>query len=106
MKIELKRFQLDAIQGLLDEMDSARYEVDKGKLQALSLSSPTGSGKTAIATALIERILDGDQDHQPASDARFLWLSDQPELNEQTRKKMLQTASTLGSDDLVVIDAS
>jgi type III restriction enzyme len=105
VKIVLKTFQVDAVRALLDELDSARREVAKGKAQALSLSSPTGSGKTAIATAVIELILAGDQDREADPEARFLWLSDQPELNEQTRKKMFDTSSVLGSDDLVVIDA-
>ena len=39
-------------------------------------------------------------------DATFLWITDQPELNEQTRKKMLATSSVLNNDNLVVIDST
>src|SRR5205807_9196720 len=35
-----------------------------------------------------------------------LWITDQPELNEQTRKKMLSTSSVLSTEDLVVVDSS
>ena len=38
-------------------------------------------------------------------DATFLWLSDQPEINEQTRRKMIET-SNLSTSQLIVVDAS
>lgn len=105
MNIELKDFQLTAVQELVDHLDSARYEAGKGKAQALSLASPTGSGKTVIATRLIEQVIEGDDEHKSDPSAIFLWLTDQPELNEQTRNKMLGTSSVLAPKDLVVIDA-
>src|SRR5581483_6999186 len=74
--------------------------------QAAWLTAPTGSGKTLIATAVIERILEGDNTQPAWRDATFLWLSDQPELNEQTRKKMLASSSLLGPADLVVIGSA
>ena len=39
-------------------------------------------------------------------DATFLWITDQPELNEQTRRKMIGTSSILDSERLIVIDTS
>lgn len=105
MKIELKDFQTEAVDQLVDELDSARYEVGKGKLQAVSVASPTGSGKTVIATSVIERILEGDDNHPADPNATFLWITDQPELNEQTRNKMLATSSVLTSRTLEPIDA-
>jgi type III restriction enzyme len=95
MKIELKEFQVDAVSDLIDQLDSARYEASKGRAQAVSVASPTGSGKTVIATAVIERILEGGDTHPADPDATFLWITDQPELNEQTRNKMLATSSVL-----------
>src|SRR2546426_4970410 len=74
--------------------------------QAIVLSSPTGSGKTIMAAAAIEAILEGDADYSPDSEATFLWLSDQPEINEQTRRKMLQTSSVLDDSRLLVIDSA
>lgn len=106
MKIELKDFQTDAVGELIGEFDSARYEVgSKEKPQAISVASPTGSGKTVIATAVIERILEGDDDHSADPEARFLWITDQPELNEQTKNKMLATSSVLTAGRLEIIDA-
>lgn len=95
MKIELKDFQVKAVADLIDQLDSARYEAAKGRAQAVSVASPTGSGKTVIATAVIERILAGDDDHPADPDATFLWVTDQPELNEQTQNKMRATSSEL-----------
>jgi type III restriction enzyme len=104
MKIELKEFQVDAVAELIDQLDSARYEASKGRSQAVSVASPTGSGKTVIATAVIERILAGDDDHPADPDATFLWITDQPELNEQTRNKMLATSSELTRSMLETIN--
>lgn len=106
MKIELKDFQTDAVADLVDQFDSSRYEAAKGRLQAVSVASPTGSGKTVIATALIERVLEGDDEHPADPNATFLWITDQPELNEQTRNKMLATSSALTPGLLETIDGS
>lgn len=105
MNLELKPFQEDAVTALLDHLDSARFEAGRGRPQALSLASPTGSGKTVIMTRVIELVLDGDGDYSGDPDATFLWLTDQPELNEQTRAKMLQTSGILNSSQLTVIGA-
>ncbi len=86
--------------------DAASDVARRNRPQAVSLASPTGSGKTVIATAAIERILEGDEDNPPAHNAVFLWISDQPEINEQTRRKMLDASSVLGNSQLTVIDAS
>jgi type III restriction enzyme len=59
-----------------------------------------------MLTRAIELLLAGDEGEPPMSDAAFLWITDQPELNEQTRRKMLQTSSVLLPEDIVVVDAS
>ncbi len=107
MKITLKDFQVNAVDDLYRHARAARREVSEdGGEQALILASPTGSGKTMIATALMERIVEGDEDHAPDQDAVFLWLSDQPDLNEQSRRKMLMVSASFGADDLVTVDAA
>lgn len=108
MKILLKDFQERAVDDLVGAFHSASSEVKQSprSKQAAWLSAPTGSGKTLIATAAIERLLEGDRNYSPVPDATFLWLSDQPELNEQTRRKMLSSSSVLGPADLVVIGSS
>jgi type III restriction enzyme len=50
MRIEPKDFQDIAVLRLTEEIESARHEIDRGRAQAVVLSSPTGSGKTVIMT--------------------------------------------------------
>lgn len=106
MKLRLKEFQEEAVGKLVRYMRAAGRDSKSGDHQAVSLSSTTGSGKTVMLTSAIEFVLQGDDDAAPIADATFLWITDQPELNEQTRKKMLSTSSVLNSDRLIVIDAS
>lgn len=107
MRIELKEFQENAVSDLFSKIRKARRDAtEDGELQAIVLSSPTGSGKTITLTALIERILRGDESETGDRDAVFLWLSDSPELNEQSRDKLLKTSSVLRPHDLPVIDAA
>lgn len=46
MKIELKEFQELAVQDLFGKVKKASRDAADGELQAVILSSPTGSGKT------------------------------------------------------------
>lgn len=73
------------------------YRMDSEWNQVVSLQAPTGSGKTIILTALIESILYGAEageydlemsGYEPQPDAIFLWLSDSPSLNAQSRDKI------------------
>lgn len=103
MKLVLKEFQTEAVNKLVRYMRGAAKDSKAGDLQSVCLSSTTGSGKTVMVTAALEFLLRGDDDNSPIPEATFLWITDQPELNEQTRKKMLATSSVLTSEDLVVI---
>lgn len=60
MRLLLKDFQVDAVDRLLVQLRLAAREAAMGVSQAVSLASPTGSGKTVIATAAIETLLAGD----------------------------------------------
>jgi type III restriction enzyme len=102
--LALKSFQAEAVDELLQELASARQEARR-RPQAVGLSSPTGSGKTVIATAVIESLFLGSDLISPDPDAIFLWITDQPELNEQTRLKMT-SSSSLKTSQLVVIDSA
>ena len=106
MKILLKDFQVtrteEFVSVLRRAVDGVRSRDDD--YWAVSLASPTGSGKTVMMTAAIEAILAGDEEHAPDPEATFLWITDQPELNEQTWKRMLETSTELRSSNLVVLD--
>src|SRR5699024_10382622 len=56
--------------------------------QVISFTAPTGSGKTIIMTALFESILYGDETYPEQENAIIVWLSDSPELNEQSKQKI------------------
>lgn len=107
MRLTLKDFQDEAVTELRKQAAFAAAEATGGgSKQTLILSAPTGSGKTVIATALIERLLEGDDAYPSDPDTTILWITDQPELNEQTRRKMETGSSTLTSEDLIPLDAS
>lgn len=102
MRLELKGFQQIATDELLTHLRAARRDALSFP-QAILLSAPTGAGKTVIATAVIEALFDGDAE-SPGSDlTTVLWLTDQPELNEQTRRKM-QAHSDVLDGRLVTIE--
>lgn len=104
MRIVLKDFQADAVEEVVGRLRRAARDVRQSReAQAVSLSSPTGSGKTVITTAAMERLLQGDADGPPLSEAVFLWITDQPQLNEQTRRKMLKDSSLFTEANLVTI---
>ncbi len=107
MKIDLKDFQELAVKELMAEIRYARREVmERDRAQAIILSSPTGSGKTVTITALMERILQGDETHEADREAVFLWFSDSPELNSQSRDKILTQSTVFCENELVVVEST
>ena len=94
MNVNLISFQEKAVRELrVDIADALDTYRRRGKTQVVSLQAPTGSGKTIIAAALIEDIFFGSTladgtafNEQP--DAIFVWLSDSPELNAQSKQKI------------------
>jgi type III restriction enzyme len=108
LKLKLKDFQEEAVQNLLARAGQAAGEVEAiGDPQALVLSAPTGSGKTAMATSLLERLVNGDDAYGPDPEATFLWLTDQPELNEQTKRKLEASSDYFAEPGrLVTIEAA
>lgn len=71
--------------------------------QVVSLQAPTGSGKTIIMSALIEEIFNGSENFTEQQDAIFVWLSDSPQLNEQSKQKIELKADKIRIDQCVVI---
>jgi superfamily II DNA or RNA helicase len=88
MKYELFDFQKGAVNSLIKSMQAMQhsYESD-GVLSAVSLTAPTGAGKTVIAAAVAEGLFYGNDTFAGDNRAVILWLSDSPSLNEQTMKR-------------------
>lgn len=107
MKFQLKGYQNDATADVVDALQEgfARYE-KSGKLTAVSLSAPTGAGKTVIATAVIEQLLFGDEGTDPNPDPTILWVTDDPSPNQQTKRKMLLASGLITPSQLVSVDAT
>ena len=104
MRFKLKDFQITATDSLMGKLETARFGVTKKQPQAVVLSSPTGSGKTVIVTEMMERILHGFNGQPGDPRAVFLWLSDFPELNEQSKNKIEEASDLIPVDRLVTIE--
>lgn len=113
MKVTLFDFQKDALDALRQRLQAVRHYASPQSPQVFPFSAPTGSGKTVMMTALFEAILDEPDDQlgwpdtwRPQPDAVILWVSDMPELNEQTRLKIEATSDRVHRvKQLVPIDA-
>jgi type III restriction enzyme len=107
MKFELKSYQETAATTVLSRLrKGSRDFAEDNDYTSVSLSAPTGAGKTVIAAAVIEQILYGDADGvvEADPDAVILWLTDDPSLNEQTKKKILEASDKIQPSQLETID--
>ena len=106
MRDTLFTFQEAALDDLHSAIKDAHTVWRENKPQVISFSAPTGSGKTIIMTKLFEDILNGSADSIGDPDSVFIWLSDSPELNEQTRLKIESKSDKIRVRDLVTIDST
>lgn len=107
MRYELKDYQRDAAITLVDRLRVARDLWANGRMaSSFALSAITGAGKTVIAAAVIEALIHGasDLDAEPDPRAAFLWITDDPALNRQTRGKMLDASDLLLPMNLIEVD--
>lgn len=109
MKFKLRGYQAVAKRDVLEDISEAleRYIETAGeRVTAVQLTAPTGSGKTVIASAVIEAALFGADDFAPNSDWTFLWISDDPSLNEQTARKFLTASDKISHGTIEIIESS
>lgn len=106
MRYELMDYQRTSAIEVLDRLQRARGDWAKGYRSSFALSAITGAGKTVIATAAIEAVLFGSADLGFDADpmATFLWITDDPALNRQTRNRMLDASDLLAPKTLVEIN--
>lgn len=105
MKLELKAFQEVAAFDILMKLDKARQSVIDGDLEAIVLSAPTGSGKTITVASVIDQTFGGGDGVPARPSTVFLWLSDSPELNAQSKAKLLGACDHLPFHRMVTIDS-
>lgn len=110
MRLGLRDYQDKATRRLLLTIRHAQQGiVSLGSLQGIQFSAPTGSGKTVMLAAVMEGLLTGNE-HSVAAGVvpdpglTFLWLSDMPELNRQSLRRIEETADGLTPGTLIEID--
>jgi len=104
VKVELFPFQKIALAKLRQSTATAlgNYRTTHTP-QVVSYTAPTGAGKTIIMSALIESIYYGDAVYPDQTEAIFVWLSDSPQLNEQSKQKIDTKADKIRLDQCVTI---
>ncbi|REJ08749.1 type III restriction endonuclease subunit R [Microbacterium bovistercoris] len=106
MRFTLKDYQADAVVQTLDNLRRARrlYQ-NEGMETSFALTATTGAGKTVMAAAAIEALFYGDAelDFEPDPGAVVIWFSDDPNLNEQTKRRLVQASEKLTYDRLITI---
>ena len=104
MKFELFPFQKTALARLRQSAATALGNYQSTHTpQVVSYTAPTGAGKTIVMSALIEDIYYGDELYPDQNEAIFIWLSDSPQLNEQSRLKIDLKADKIRLNQCVVI---
>ena len=104
MKVELFSFQKKALAGLRMQSAEALGSFRRTHSpQVVSFTAPTGAGKTIIMASLIESIYFGDDIYPDQQNAIFVWLSDSPQLNEQSKQKIDLKADKIRLDQCVTI---
>lgn len=105
MKCQLFPFQRLAVNKLRMHAAEALGSYQRTRTpQVVSLQAPTGAGKTIIISALIEDIYCGTEQYVPQPDAIFVWLSDSPSLNEQSRQKIETKADKIRLGQCITIE--
>ena len=104
MKVELFPFQKAALAKLRMNTATALGNYRSTHTpQIVSYTAPTGAGKTIIMAALIESIYYGDELYPDQPEAIFVWLSDSPQLNEQSKLKIDTKADKIRLDQCVTV---
>jgi len=106
MRDTLFTFQEDYLKELHESIQNARTMWRENRPQVITFSALTGAGKTIMMTKLFEDILYGSEDCDAQPDAIFVWLSDMPGVNMQTRLKIEGKSDKIRVRNLVTIDST
>lgn len=104
MRVELFPFQKRALDDIRMKTAEAMGSYHRTHApQVVSFTAPTGAGKTIIMSALIEAVLFGDEQYMEQPNAIIVWLSDSPQLNEQSKQKIDSKADKIKLPQCVTI---
>lgn len=109
MNISLKPFQKQKVSELRRVAAMAQMNWQHfGQKQILSFTAPTGAGKTIMMASFIESMMCGDEEAMmaPIPESIFIWLSDDPELNEQSKLKLMAYCNKLVVSQFQTLDES
>lgn len=107
MNISLKSFQKTRVADLRQKAAVAQMNFKHfGQKQIISFTAPTGAGKTVMMANFIESMLCGDEDGMVAAipESIFIWLSDDPKLNEQSKQKLVKYCDKLVITQFCTLD--
>lgn len=105
MKVELFPFQRKATTELRVKASEAIGSYRRTHTpQVVSLQAPTGAGKTIIMASFIEDVYFGTDQYVEQPAAIFVWLSDSPALNEQSKQKIDLKADKIRFGQCVTIE--
>lgn len=104
MKVELFSFQKKALADIRMKTAEALGSYHRTHApQVVSFTAPTGAGKTIIMASLIESIFFGDETYSEQQNAIIIWLSDSPQLNEQSKLKIDSKADKIRLGQCVTV---
>lgn len=104
MKVELFPFQEKALNELRAKIAQSLGDYQNSHTpQVVSFTSPTGSGKTIIMSALIENVYCGNEIYSEQGNAIFVWVSDSPELNQQSKDKIDRQADKINLNQCITV---
>lgn len=107
MRETLFPFQQRAVDSLRMNLATAlRNYRETHAPQVLSFTAPTGSGKTIIMASLVEEVFFGTERYEEQPEAIFVWLSDSPQLNEQSKQKFDTKADKIRINQCINIEDS
>ena len=104
MRVELFPFQKRALADIRMKTAEAMGSYHRTHApQVVSFTAPTGAGKTIIMASLIESIFFGDENYVEQPGSIIVWLSDSPQLNEQSKQKIDAKADKIRISQCVTI---